>query len=128
MSVIPEEMDDYEQLKTFVLRQNQKSKELQIEEALGECHLEGRKPAQFLRDMKSKLEGIGLKPNDDILKARLLQAMPQQAQISLTGPRHLPLQDFASVADSIFEIIDKPSLISHVTANNAGFINTSLEK
>ena len=47
--------------------------------------------------------------------------MPRQAQISLTGHKHLPLQDFASVADSIIEIVDRSSSVSHVDARNSSY-------
>jgi hypothetical protein len=106
MVELPEEIKTYDHLKKYILEQNQKSQQKQIEDALGECNLEGKKPSLFLRNARRKLENIGMTPNDDVLKSRLLQAMPEQAKLCLTGQKSLPLENFLSVADSLYEMIE----------------------
>jgi hypothetical protein len=98
------EGESYCALKKVVLSQNSKSKTEQIEEALGQCTLGDQKPSLFIRSARKKLEDIGLTPTDEILKTRLLNALPHDGKVALTGHQTLPIDQFAAVADSIYKI------------------------
>ena len=104
---VPEEMESYEELKQLVLSLNEKSAQEKIQEALGDCSLDGRRPSSFIRHMKTKLQEIGVIPNEELLKTRLQEAMPEEAKLNLSGHSHLALEDFIKVADSLHYMMDR---------------------
>ena len=103
---LSEDTKTYNQLKAEILALNEKSKQKKIEEALGEATLDGKKPTQFLRSLRAKMKEIELEPSDEVLKQRLVQAMPQKARLMLTASLNLPLDDFGKVADNLHDLID----------------------
>ena len=117
---IPDEMESYEELKGLVLNVTDKSNQEKMQEALGECTLDGRRPSQFIRHARNKLREVGLDPTDDLLKNRLLHAMPQDARLTLTGQEHLPLDSYCSIADNIYDLLERTKALSvtHVHKQN----------
>ena len=107
---IPDDVTSYNELKKIILSLNQKSKNQEVAEALGRCELDGQKPSAFVRNARKKLKNIGLFPNDDVLKSRLLQAMPDEARLTLTGHQTLDIDNFCAVADSVYEILQKTNI------------------
>jgi len=85
---------------------------------LNDWALDGRKPSVFVRQMKSKMDDIGLKASDDILKARLVKAMPSNAQLVLTGQQSLPLENFVAIADSLMEVWDNQTTVAHLSSQS----------
>ena len=107
---VPAETVKYSELKALILSLSQKSNQQKIEEALGELELNGRKPSQFIRATKTKLTDIGLDPTDEILKHKLIKAMPPETQISMTASQSLSLDAFCAVADNLFELLNRSSV------------------
>jgi len=105
-SELTEETKTYNQLKAEILSLSEKSKQKKIEEALGEATLDGKKPTNFLRALRAKMKEIELDPSDEVLKQRLIQAMPQRARLMLTTSLSLPLDEFGKVADNLHDLID----------------------
>lgn len=99
---LPEEVTTYEQLKAQVLQTYQKTRHELLEEALGSISLDGQKPSVCLLRIKKKLSDGGLIFDEDIVRHRLLQAMPADLRIALSGHSSLPLNDFAKIADTIY--------------------------
>ena len=116
ISELPEDITTYNQLKQFVLEQNQKSKQQLIEDALSECSLEGEKPSVFVRKIKKKLQDIELHPSEDVLRVKLIKAMPESTRMSLTGHQHMSLEDFAQVADSLYELALRQPTICQINS------------
>jgi len=110
---VPDDLKTYTELKKFILSLYEKSSQRKIEEALGEMHLENRKPSQFIRHIKSKLRDIGLEPNDELLKNRLIKAMPESVRITLTALQSLDMTSFCSIADNLFDLVEDP--VCHVS-------------
>ena len=107
---IPAEVTKYSELKRIILSLNQKSSQQKIEEALGEMDLAGRKSSAFIRSTKAKLKEIDLKPSDEILKHKIIKAMPGEAKMSLTASQSLSLDAFCAVADNLFELLNRSSV------------------
>ena len=105
-SEIPEDLKTYSELKKFILAMNEKSSQQKIEEALGTMNLEGRRPSQFVRNVTSKLRDIGLEPTEEILKHRLIKAMPENVRITLTASQSLPMTDFCMIADNLSDVME----------------------
>ena len=97
---VPAETVKYSELKALILSLSQKSNQQKIEEAHGELELNGRKPSQFIRATKTKLTDIDLDPTDEILKHKLIKAMPPETQISMTASQSLSLDAFCAVAET----------------------------
>ena len=111
------EMNKYSELKEFIKSLSQKSAQQRLEEALGQLHLDGRKPSQFMRHIKSKLLDVGLEPTDEVLKHKIIKAMPSEAVMSLTASQSLPLQAFTEIADNLYDLIERSSGVCHVNSN-----------
>ena len=109
---VPPDMDSYEELKTLVSSFNDKSQHQKIKEALDDFRLDGRKPSHFIRHCKTKLEAIGLHPSEDVLKNRLLEAMPEEARLTLVGNESLPINNFVTIADNIYDLLQRTSKLS----------------
>ena len=85
---------------------------------MGELELDGRKPSQFIRRTKTKLNEIGLDPSDDILKHKIIKAMPNEAKISLTASQSLPMDKFCEVADNLYDVLNISS-VNHISQPNS---------
>lgn len=127
---------NYESLKEQVLQAFEKSKNLKLEEALNSLDLGGLKPSLALIQLKRRFVDAGITPNEDILKHRLLATLPYHIQTTLAAHRHLSLNDFVGIADTVMEvsgngnhvmqIYDKKSARNtsssqHKDGNNSGF-------
>ena len=106
---VPDEMETYVELKDLVLSLCEKSAQEKVQEALGQCSLDGLKPSAFIRHLKSKLQEISVTPSEDLLKTKLQQAMPEDAKLNLAGHAHLGIDDFVKVADSLHDMINRMS-------------------
>ena len=82
-------------------------------------HLENRKPSQFIRHIKTKLRDIGLEPNDELLKNRLIKAMPESVRITLTASQSLDMTSFCSIADNLFDLVEDPVCHTYVPLSQA---------
>ena len=111
---VPNDMKTYTDLKKFILSLNEKSSQSKIEEALGDMHLGSKKPSQFIRHVKGKLREIGLEPSDEILKNRLIKAMPESVRITLTASQSLDMDSFCNIADNLYDLVDDS--ICHVSS------------
>ena len=99
---LPMEVTSYEDLKVNVTSMFQKSKTELIEEALGAINLEGQKPSICLLRIQRKLTDCNLSLTDDVLKHRLMQALPPSTRAALSGHLELSVNQFAKLADTIY--------------------------
>lgn len=122
MSALPEdvalyldtETDSYQELKEVVLRLYQRSRTELLEEALGAVSLDGQKPSLCILRIKKKLQQCNLQLDEELIKHKLLQAMPASTRSTLAGQMQaVDLQTFASIADAVF-LMDQQSPHSHV--------------
>ena len=56
----------------------------------------------FLR-IKRKLEDCNLTVDDQFIRQKFLQALPPTTRVALSAHQNLPLEDFAKLADTIFQ-------------------------
>ena len=99
---LPMEIEDYSSLKGSITQVYQKSKTELIEEALGTVSLDGQKTSVCLLRIQRKLSECHLTMDNDVIKHRLMQAMPISTRSSLSAHLDLPLDNFAKLADTIY--------------------------
>ena len=99
---LPMEIEDYSSLKDSITQVYQKSKTELIEEALGTISLDGQKPSVRLLRIQRKLSECHLTMDNDVIKHRLMQAMPISTRSSLSAHLDLPPEKFAKLADTIY--------------------------
>ena len=87
---LPMEIEDYSSLKDSITQVYQKSKTELIEEALGTISLDGPKPSVCLLGIQRKLSECHLTMDNDVIKHRLMQAMPISTCSSLSAHLDLP--------------------------------------
>ena len=99
---LPKGIDNYRAIKEHICGIFQKSKHKMIEEALGMISLDGQKPSLCLMRIQRKLAECNLTLDDDVIKHRLMQAMPISVKTALSAHRELPVEQFAQLADTIY--------------------------
>ena len=99
---LPLEIEDYSSLKDSITQVYQKSTTELIEEALGTISLDGQKPSVCLLRIQRKLSECHLTMDNDVIKHRLMQAMPISTRSSLSAHLDLPPDKFAKLADTIY--------------------------
>ena len=110
LSAIPEDVainlpmgiDNYRDIKEHICGIFQKSKQEMIEEALGVISLDSQKPSLCLMRIQRKLAECNLTLDDDIIKHRLMQAIPISFKTALSAQLELPVEQFAKLADTIY--------------------------
>ena len=80
-------IDNYRDIKDHICGIFQKSKQEMIEEALEMFSLDGRKPSLCLMRNQRKLAECNLTLDDDVIKHKLMQAMPISVETALSPPR-----------------------------------------
>ena len=123
MSVLPEDVainltipdENYEQIKEQVCAIYQKTKQELLEEALGSVSLDGQKPSVCLLKIKRKMADCGVQAQDDVIRHRLLQAMPTETKIALSAHSSLPLVEFSKLADTIYSYTQNDYNVSAVS-------------
>ena len=96
---LPMEIEDYSSLKDSITQAYQKSKTELIEEALGTISLDGQKPSVCLLRIQRKFSECHLTMDNDVIKHRIMQAMPISTRSSHLD---LPPVKFAKLADTIY--------------------------
>ena len=114
---LPIEVTTYEALKSQVCNMYQKSRQELIEEALGSISLEGQKPSMCLLRIKRKLGECHLEVGDDVVKHRLMQAMPVASRTALSAHISLEANEFAKLADTIHSYATQAEVISAVATD-----------
>ena len=133
MSALPEdvamnlasEVTGYDDLKAQILGIYQKSKQELLEDALGSVSLDGQKPSVCLLRIKRKLSECNLVVDNDVLKHRLLQAMPYNTRTSLSAHTNLEPEDFAKLADTIYGYAQAEHRVSMVDNNERAVAATT---
>lgn len=96
------EPPDYERLKSELIRRLSLSESERVRQLIGDEELNGRKPSQFLRHLRS-LAGTTLK-DEQILKELWMRRLPQFLQAILTSHPEMSLEKLSVLADSIVQI------------------------
>ena len=99
---LPMGIDNYRNIKDHICGILQKSKQEMIEEALGMISLDGQKPPFCLMRIQRKLAECNLTLDDDVIKHRLMPAMPISVKSALSAHLELPAEQFAKLADTIY--------------------------
>lgn len=118
---LSDEQPSYQALKQAVTTLYQKSKSELIEEALGTVSLDGQKPSLVVARIRRKLRECNLTVDDDLLRHKLLQALPVTARTAMAGHQALPPEEFAKLADTILQFV-QPGVdcaLTHATASSA---------
>ena len=99
---LPMGIDNYRDIKEHICGIFQKSKQEMIEEALGMISLDGQKPSLCLMGIQRKLAECNLTLDDNVIKHRLMQAMPISVKTALSAHLELPVEQFDKLADTIY--------------------------
>jgi len=112
---------NYAELKKNVLDSLKKNRHVLIEEALSTLELGDRRPTQLVRDIQRRFNDVGIPADDDLIKSRLLSAMPDKIKSSLVGHESCTLEQFAKIADSMMAVASvgscTPFTVGHVEEN-----------
>ena len=106
---------EYPALKEQVLESLKANKHHLIEQALSAVSLGDKRPTQLVTDIQRRFAVIGLKPEDDIVKSRLLSALPAHIRSALVGHDSATLDQYAKIADSMLAVA-QPNNEYHVGA------------
>lgn len=115
---LPCEITDYDGLKEQICSIYQKSRQELIEEALGSVSLDGQKPSVCLMKIQRKLAECKLQVDDDIVRHRLMKAMPFSTRTALSAHIELPTEQFARLADTIYSY-SKSDTVAAVSSTSA---------
>ena len=96
------EIEGYSSLKDSITQVYQKSKTELIENALGEVSLDEQKPSVCLRRIPRKRSECHLTMNNDEIKHRFMQAMPNSMFSPFSAHLDLPSDKSAKLADTIY--------------------------
>ena len=99
---LPSAVTTYAKLKEQICSIYTKSRQELIEEALGNVSLDGQKPSICLLKIQRKLAECNLMVDDDIVRHRLMQAMPISTRTALSAHTTLAPTEFAKLADTIY--------------------------
>jgi len=95
---------DYEKLKGEVLNSLRENKHSLIEKALSAVELGDRRPTQLVTEIKRRFTDIGLPIDDNIIKSRLLSALPCHIRSALVGHDSVSVDQYAAIADSMLAV------------------------
>ena len=120
---------EYPALKKQVLESLKANKHHLIEQALSAVILGDKRPTQLVTDIQRHFAEIGLKPEDDIVKSRLLSALPAHIRSALVGNESATFDQYAKIADSMLAVA-QPNNEYHFSAlqlnnchNNSNYSN-----
>ena len=71
-----DDLTEYEPIKKAVLESLLANKHELIEQALAAIDLGEKRPTQAVVEIKRKFNDVGIPPNDELIKTRLLTALP----------------------------------------------------
>ena len=98
---LPTGIPNYRDIKNHICDIFRKSKQKMIEEAPGKISLDGQKLSLCLMRFQQKLAESNFTLDDDVVKHRLMQAMPISAKTALSAHLELPVGQFVKLADTI---------------------------
>ena len=100
---LPLDVTSYKSLKEQIIGIYQKSRQELLEEALRSISFDGQKPSVCFLRIKRKLEDCHLTVDDQFLRHKFLQALPPTTRVALSAHHNLALDDFAKLADTIYQ-------------------------
>jgi len=106
----------YDDIKSKLVNNMKANKHKLIEEALEKMDLGEKRPSQLVSEIKRKFADIGIKAEDEIVKSRLLTALPHHLRSALVGHDSCSLEQYAKVADSIMAVADTSTPFANVSA------------
>jgi len=109
---------EYTALKEQILSNLKANKHVLIQQALNTIELGDRRPSQLVAEITRRFSEIGLKPDDSIVKSRLLSALPNHIKSALVGHDGASLEDYAKIADSMLAVAQPVSNSFYVGAIN----------
>jgi hypothetical protein len=94
----------FSNLRSQILTAFGPSEAARLNAVLQQPSLEGLRPSLAAQKMKRDFRAAGITPEDRVVRHRLLQALPISTQVALAAHHHLPLQEFATLADTVMEL------------------------
>jgi len=113
-------VEDYEILKKSIIESLSANKHERIDQALSAVPLGDKRPSAYVTDLKRKFSDIGLTPEAEIIKSRLVSALPSNIRAALIGHENESLDSFAKIADSMMAVIGNSTHPYHVGAIEEG--------
>ncbi len=99
---LPVDINSYAELKDSVVKLFQKSNNEILEEALGAISLDGEKPSVCLVRTRRKLAECNFTLGEEIIKHRLMPAMPIATGTALWEHTEISLTQTAKLADTVY--------------------------
>ena len=76
--------------------------------------LGNKRPSQLVVEIKKRFADIGLTAQEDLIKSRLISAVPATVRTALVGHDDVSLEQFAKIADSMLSVVSNESpFIAH---------------
>ena len=106
VKVIDPGNNSYNDLKQRLNSEYESSLHERVQAALANIVLAGRKPSTCVLDIKKKFKDANLTTNhiENIIKSKLLTALPLQAQTVLAPHMEDSLEDFTKIADAVVAV------------------------
>lgn len=111
----PPSTNSYETLKSELIRRVAASQEERIRQVLTQEEIGDRKPSQYLRHLRSKVDTSTVP--DNLLRTLWSSRLPSQVKAIVASQTNMSLDAVAELADRIQEAIT-PAQVSAVTAQN----------
>lgn len=102
----------YERLKSELIRRLAASQEDRIRQVLTQEDIGDRKPSQYLRHLRSKVD-VGTIP-DNLLRTLWSSRLPQQVKAVIASQNEMSLDAVADLADRVFDAIMPTTQVSAV--------------
>lgn len=92
----------------------QANRHQRIEDALAAVELGDKRPSQLVTVIRRRFVEVGLQVDDNIVKSRLLTALPPHVRSALVGHDDQPVDRFAQIADSMLAVAGQVSPFSSI--------------
>lgn len=137
MTVLPEDIacnllsndNTYETLKAEVINSLKENKHQLIEKALSTMSLGNKRPTQLVVEIRKRFTDIGMTAPEDLVKSRLVSALPPTIRTALVGHDDVSLEQFAKIADSMLSVSARETpFIGHTQAEPRYSSESSFER
>ncbi|XP_049886796.1 uncharacterized protein LOC126381344 [Pectinophora gossypiella] len=109
----PPQAEKYEKLKSELIKRLSFSREQKMRQLLTTEELGDRKPSQFLRHLRAlAVDGVG----EEFLRSLWCNRLPLHIQAILASQATTPLDELATLADQIYEVVPSPSYQKQVAS------------
>ena len=112
--ILDEKTNTYKKLKDKLLQDNVETQHERVQTALVDLQLDGRKPSKCVEETRRKFRTAELDASENIIKSRLLSAMPMELQPTLVAHLDADIDRFTAIAHAIITVKPTAQYVNQV--------------